>query len=437
MSQRKILKFWLPLLGSWLLMTFEGPFISALVNRLPDPKTMLAAQGIVIGLSVLIESPIINMLSTSTAKVSDHASYRLVRRFTIHWSILLTILTLLIAYTPLFDLIVIQGMGVTPEISAPVRTGMRLMIFWSAAIAWRRFLQGVLIKFGRTRAVAIGTAVRLTCAIAVALLVAVFTDASGIVMAAATWMTGVVTEAIYTTYAVRPLFEKELAVSPSETAGLSYADLFWFHLPLAGTSVLALLLQPLAVYALARLPNPTDTLAAWPVLFQILLIARAPALALPEAIIALNKTPETTKALRRFTLTIAAGIAIALTVFYFTPAHDFYLNRIQQTLPEITALVRQGVALTLLFPALTVLIFGLRGFLISQQQTKPITVGMAINLVTTAIVLFLGVRLQWAGITTAALSLTASAITELLYLTQHALTIQQMSVQQITISQEN
>ena len=100
-SQRKIFWFWLPLFASWLLMTAEGPFVSAVINRLPDEVIMLAAQGIVVSLSVLIESPIINLLATSTALVKDRPTYLLVRRFTIHWAIFLTIVTALLAFTPL------------------------------------------------------------------------------------------------------------------------------------------------------------------------------------------------------------------------------------------------------------------------------------------------------------------------------------------------
>ena len=42
-----------------------------------------------------------------------------------------------------------------------LRPGMQIMIFWSAAIAWRRFLQGAMIHFGHTRPIGWGTAVRL------------------------------------------------------------------------------------------------------------------------------------------------------------------------------------------------------------------------------------------------------------------------------------
>ena len=51
MKQRDIFWFWLPLFASWLLMTAEGPIVSASINRLPNEVIMLAAQGIVVSLA--------------------------------------------------------------------------------------------------------------------------------------------------------------------------------------------------------------------------------------------------------------------------------------------------------------------------------------------------------------------------------------------------
>jgi hypothetical protein len=161
MKQRDIFWFWLPLFASWLLMTAEGPIVSAAINRLPNEVIMLAAQGIVVSLAVTIESPVINILATSTALVKDRASYLLVRRFTLHWMVLLTAVSILIAFTPAFDLVVRQWLGTPDEIADWVQPGLQIMIFWTAAIAWRRFLQGVMIHFNQTRKIAWGTAVRL------------------------------------------------------------------------------------------------------------------------------------------------------------------------------------------------------------------------------------------------------------------------------------
>ncbi|MFQ5421560.1 MAG: hypothetical protein ACE5EY_14495, partial [Anaerolineae bacterium] len=241
--QREIFWFWLPLFASWLLMTAEGPTISAAINRLPNEVIMLAAQGIVVSLSVTIESPIINLLATSTALVKDRRSYLLVRKFTIHWAVLLTAVTILIAFTPLFDLVVIGGLKAPAEVARWVRPGLQIMTFWSAAIAWRRFLQGILIHFNQTKKVGYGTAVRLLASGGVVIGLAFWSDWPGVISGATALMCGVVAEALYATWAVRPLLKTELADSLdyNDEEPLTYAELFWFHLPLAGTSLLILL----------------------------------------------------------------------------------------------------------------------------------------------------------------------------------------------------
>ena len=45
LSYRRILLFWLPLAGTWLMMAIEGPYLAAIIARLPDPTVNLAAFG--------------------------------------------------------------------------------------------------------------------------------------------------------------------------------------------------------------------------------------------------------------------------------------------------------------------------------------------------------------------------------------------------------
>ena len=146
-------------------MVSEGPLLSALVNRLPDEVTMLAAFGIALALAVTIESPVIGLLSTSTALVRDRRSFLLVRRFTLHLAALLTVIAALLAFTSLFDLLVVDLLATPKEIAEWVRPGLQILTPWTAAIAWRRFLQGVMIRQGQTRLVARGTAIRLVATI--------------------------------------------------------------------------------------------------------------------------------------------------------------------------------------------------------------------------------------------------------------------------------
>ncbi|MEZ4593181.1 MAG: hypothetical protein R3D55_18860 [Chloroflexota bacterium] len=417
MRQRDIFWFWLPLFASWLLMTAEGPIVSAAINRLPNEVIMLAAQGIVVSLSVTIESPIINLLATATALVKDRASFLQVRRFTIHWMILLTLVTILIAFTPVFDLVVIRWLGTPAAVAEWVRPGLQIMTLWSAAIAWRRFLQGVLIAFNQPRKMAWGTAVRLFTSGGTVITLASFTDWPGVVNGATALMLGVIAEAIYATVAVRPLLQNELSPSGhQEETALSYRDLLAFHLPLAGTAVMVLLVQPLVTFSLARLDRPTESLAAWPVIFQIMLMARAAALALPEAVIALTKGPHTYQPIRRFSLILAGTVAVAVALFTFSPLAHFYLFNVQDMTSEVGTLAQSTLVYFLPFPALTVLGMWLRGLLINGRKTTAVNVAMIVNMVITVAVLGTGLINRWPGLPTAAAALSLAVLAESIYL---------------------
>ena len=415
MRQRDIFGFWFPLFASWLLMTAEGPIVSAAINRLPNEVLMLAAQGIVLSLSVTIESPIINLLATATALAKDRPSYLLIRKFTLHWMALLTLVAFLVGYTGLFDIVVIGWMGVPLDVAEWVRPGMQIMVLWSAAIAWRRFLQGILIRFHQTRRIAWGTAIRLLASGGTALGLAQWSGWPGVVIGAAALMAGVIAEAIYATAAARPVLRQELGPNspPAHGKPLTYRDLFWFHLPLAGTSFLILLVQPIVAYSLARLDNPTQSLATWPLVFQVMLIARAAAFALPEVVIALTRGAETLQPIRRFSAALAIGSTLLVALFLYTPLVNLYLFDIQDATPAVGEAARQGLFFFLPLPGLTVLLSWLRGLLIHTRATTIVNLGMAFNLSATAVILFVGVQARLPGIFTAAVALDGAYLVEL------------------------
>jgi len=437
--QRDIFWFWVPLFASWLLMSAEGPIVSAAINRLPDKVLMLAAYGIVFSLSVTIESPIMNLLATATALAKDWQSYLLIRRFTLHLLILLTAITFLVSFTGAFDVVVINWMGVPVQVAQWVRPGMRIMLLWSAAIGWRRFIQGVLIRFNQTRKVGWGTIVRLVASGGSAVGLAVWGRWPGIVIGTVALMAGVITEAIYATIVVQPVLKNELrpAAPPATGNSLTYGDLLWFHLPLAGTSFLLLIAQPMVAFSLARLDNPTQSLAAWPLVYQVTLIARSAANALPEVVVALTKGPETLKPVRQFTFTLVAASTGLMALFLYTPLIGLYLFDVQNTTVGVGEAARYGLYFFLPLPALSILISWMRGLLINTHATRIVTAGMALNLLLTATILFVGVQSRFPGILTAAVALNSAAFLELAILwwgVQHSLVeIGQRPLEKLTL----
>ena len=416
-TQRRIFLFWLPLAASWLLMSLEGPILQAVIARLGDIKTQLAAFGIVSSLEIAIESPVIMLLATSTALATSSRNYRVLRRFVIWLNTLVTIVAILVAFTPLFDLIVRRIMGIPGPIADAAQPGLMIMVGWSAAIGFRRFIQGVLIRHGQTRWVGYGTMARLFSSAGTGILLAVLTSLPGVYIASIALMAGVITEALFVALVARPTIRQVLEKPASVPAdAISFADVLKFHAPLAATSLLTLLAQPLVGAGLARMPHPRETLAAWPVIWGILFIFRSAAFALPEAVIALVSDYLHQAPVRRFCRIVGVVSSTAMLLLAATPLISVYL-RYLAGIPDLLArFVTPGLLLFVPMPFINSIHSWYRGLLMSARKTGVIYWGMGINLALTGALVLAGVLLRLPGIESAVLSLDVALLVELYYL---------------------
>jgi hypothetical protein len=416
-TQRQILLFWLPLAASWLLMGAEGPVLQAVIARLADIETQLAAFGIVMSLEIAIESPVIMLLATSTALSTNARNYLTLRRFMIRVNLMATAISVLIAFTPAYDLIVRTWMGIPSHIADAALPGMKIMTLWAAAIGVRRFYQGVMIRNGKTRSIGYGTVVRLAGSGGSGILLAAFSGLPGVYVGGIALMTGVLAEAAFITWAVRPTVHRILAEDEDKDARIySLAEVLRYHAPLAVTSLLTLLAQPLIGAGLARMSNPEENLAAWPVVWGIVFLFRSPTFALPEAVIALISEPRLKTAVWKFCCRIGVGCSVAMLLLAVTPLSKFYLQTIAGLPDNLSRYVMPAVGLALALPFINSIHSWLRGLLMAAHSTHVIYWGMGLNLVATVGILLAGGWIHAPGAQTAIVAVTAALILEVLYL---------------------
>ncbi len=424
-SLRALFVLYLPLAISFELMMLEGPAFQGAIGRLPDPPLNLAAWGLTMSLSLLIESPVILLLATAIALVKDADSFRALRLFMVRLALGCTILTAAVAFTPLFDVVASGAMGQPAAIVTRARPAMQVMLLWTAAIAWRRFYQGVLIRNGQTRFVTWGTLLRLIAAVATATLLARAKTVPGAQVAAWAMMAAVLTEAIATTLFARPILRRDVLslASPTGEPLLTQHAIWRFHAPLAATTLLTLLAQPLTSAALARLPNPHDTLAAWPVVYLVLLVLRGWGLALQEITVARARAadePTPPATLRDFALLVGGVTSLLTALIALTPLLDLYLFRVLDLPAALVPLVRTGVVAGLLLPLLTALAAHARGLLVAAGATKVVYQAMGVSLGTHVALLAAGVILGLPGMAVAAGAFTLAAFVEWAFLARAA-----------------
>lgn len=395
LTMRTVYATWAPLAMSWMAMGLELPIVSAVMARLADPEVNLAAYGgVVLPISLIIESPIIMLLAASTALAKDLASYRLMYRLMMLTGGALALLHAALAFTPLFDLVIVPLLDPPAEIIEPSRLGLRIMLPFTWSIAYRRYHQGLLIRFGQSVAVTVGTVLRLvalTSAAAVCLLIG---GLPGVVVATCSVVTGVIVEAAYAGLRARSVIRGRLRRATPVVPPLGVRAFVSFYVPLALTSLLALIVQPVGSAAISRMPNALESLAVWPVVTGLLFFLRCLGFAYNEVVVALMDEPGALGPLRRFTVWIGGAALVVSVAMAATPFADFWFITVSGLEPELASIARQGLWFGILWPTLDVIRNYLQGTVVYGRRTTGVTESVAVFLVVSSLLLWLGVATQ-------------------------------------------
>lgn len=413
LGPRRILKTWWPLAASWILMGFEGPAVSAVVSRLAEPKINLAAYGgLVFPLALLVEAPIIMMLAASTALSRDWTSYVKLRRFMNRLGAVLTVVHVIMVATPVYYLLARNVIHAPEEIVGPARIGLLIMIPWTWSIAYRRFHQGVLIRFGHSLKVGLGTVVRFSADASVLTIGYFVGGVPGIAVAACALVAGVVTEALYVHLAVRKTLRQELKLAPPLERPLSSRAMLDFYIPLSLTQLLVIVASPIGSAAMSRMPLALESLAAWPVVGGINFIVRGFGGAYNEVVVALVEEERASRALRRFSIALALMSTAALAILMIPSLADAVFTRLLDLADPLPFMVRRSLYFLLPMPALAVAQSYFQGVILHSRRTRSVTESVGMFLAVVTMILVGGVL--WGAVTGIYLTLGAFVVGELL-----------------------
>jgi Na+-driven multidrug efflux pump len=390
LTYKKIFYFWLPLAATWIMMSVEGPFLAALIARSSEPTFNLAAYGVAYSLALIIEAPIIMIMSASIALVKDSQSFYKLKNFTYAANGLITLIMLIVITPPVFYFITEGLIGLPNEVSRLTHIATIILLPWPAAIGYRRFYQGILINNNLTRRVAYGTIIRLLSMSFCAIILYISDFVEGVVVGAASLSFAVIMEAVAVRFMVRTTVKKIKSEDSSSEQVLTYREIYKFYYPLALTSFIGLGVQPLVTFFVGQSRMAIESLAVLPVVTSFVFVFRALGLSYQEVIIALiGEKKEKFKPLLKFANVLAAILVSVLALFAFTPLADFWFITVSGLSEPLADFAHLPLMIMFFFPALTVLISIQRGVLVAAKNTKPITAGTVTEFVTIVIMLMI------------------------------------------------
>ena len=403
------------------MMAAEGPFLAAIIARLPSPEFNLGAYGVAFALAILIEAPVIMLMSAATSLVKDRISYLKMRNFS-RGLILGTTLLLLIVLVPgVYRWLTETLLQLPTEVADLTYGALWFFLPWPSAIGYRRFLQGVLIRAGKTRLVAMGTLIRLFAMTVAALLGYLLLDIPGAWIGGLALGTGVTVEAIAARFmaaeTVRELLAKE---TDSGYTGhtVTYRAIAIFYLPLALTSMIGLTIQPLLTFFMGRSVAPVESLAVYPVVHSLSFFFRSMGFAYQDAAIALiGEQFEHYRELRRFCFTLGAVATAGLALVAFTPLFQLWFITLSGLTPELTSFALIPARIIVPLPFLSVLLSFQRAILVEGRRTQHITWASVIEVTAVAVLfLTLGFGFEVVGATAAFTAFLGGRLLSTVYL---------------------
>lgn len=399
-------------------MSIEGPILTSAIARLPFDVINLAAYGVALAIAMLIESPVIQLLSTSVALARDTASMHMLKRFTWRVNIGVTLGMILVTIPPLYDVLSLYVIHLPLEVEAAMYWGLVCLIPWPGAIGYRRFYQGVMIRHGFTRQVAYGTAVRLVTIVVVGIVLLLVRTIPGVIVGTVTLTTAVIFEALATRYMAREAL-KEYAHQPASSqppATMREITKFWF--PLAATSAIGFVVTPMLAMFMSRMPNAIESLAVLPVVDSFVFFFRSFGFSYQEVGVALiGQRFEGYAVVRRVGVWIMLATTAALVAIAFTPLLGVLYEAAYGLNPLLTEFAMPPTMVLIILPSIAVAYSLHRSVLISARQNMKVAISTVLEVSGIALVMsILVTTTQLQGAMAAAVAMAVGRVGSTLYL---------------------
>lgn len=410
---RELIVISAPLAFSAFIMNLEGPVVASGLSRLPEPALALAAFGVAMNLALLVESPIISMLEGSIALVRDRQSFFAFGLFMAAVGLGLALVGFALYFTPAVDWVMLRVLGVPPEVGREAAGAVRFLVLWPPLIGLRRFLQGLMVRFGRTRPIAYAVLVRLTVLGLVVFWGPAVFRASGARLGTLAEAVSVAAEALLVAWWSRPALGRLLHEPPPRAfSPLTAGAILKFYLPLIWMQVILNAAPSVITGGIGRAGLPELSLAAWPVANSTANLVGSPLSMLQHTVTALG-TGARTRRVYRFT--VGAGLAgsAVLGLLGFTPLLDLYLRELLGLPAALVDLARTPVKILAAVPVLVGLRALLRGRLVASRRTGLVGLAVTVYLLTLGALLpGLAAVTGLPGVTAAALALVGATAAE-------------------------
>ena len=172
--------------------------------------------------------------------------------------------------------------------------------------------------------------------------------------------------------------------APSAHPALTLKEAYGFFLPLIFMAEMMMISHSVIHAFLARLPDPTATLAAYNISFSFHVVAGSPLWTAVMTSLAFLADRASVKRLIAFHFRLAAAILLAGYLVALTPVGDFLFGSVMGAGAQVAANARQALLIFLVIPPITIFRSLAYALLMRNRRTILITVGAGLRMASLA-----------------------------------------------------
>ena len=412
------MKDWVPLWITWMIMTAENTVILACMAMVvPDPIVPFASFGIAFALALFFESPVVMFMTASNRLVRGPNSYASTLRFAIIVSLGCSVVVAIASIPAVGRVFTDDLLNLREDIALGVIEALPFMIAWPFAVGVRRFLQGCLIRAGKTHLVGYASIGRMTFA-PIGVFVASYFGIEGGAIGTFALSASTAAECIAVIIMARPIIRRQFSTpGHPEDRRYSFREILQFYGPLTTTVLLTLSAATLISAFLAHGLLPIASLAAFPPVYAISLFFRSASMSQQEIYVMHLTDPGSRGQVHLFHKVSRAVMLVILLAFALSPASSWFFAEVSGLNRTEAELASLGFAIGCLYPWFALLFSWQRALLVTEKKTGPLLIATVIEFAVTIAALIVFVLLvPWPGLYGAMVALVAGHAAATVYL---------------------
>lgn len=419
---KELIRFYLPLAGTSLMMTLTHIIMDAGLARTRNPNLSLAAFAVAKSIVTIIVSPQAMNRQMTVALVRTRKAVRVVKNFVTRLALAISLAMAICAFTPLSLFIFERMIGVPLEVAEAAQSALKIMSIIPLCFALRDYAHGLAILSRQNPLIPLATITRLgALGIVLSLIIAKF-EWPGAVIAATAYLFAAFVEMSVVYLGTRDAFRfgnPMLTTEKKENENLTLNNIFNFMMPLTITTLILSLIQPIINATLARGATPELSLAAYAVAYNLGGLFFGPITMIHQcSLVYINDDHDSTVRTVRSFITFCGFVAgLGIMVTSLSPLGTFIFRRLIGVETQVAKEALRVLLVLSFYPIFSSWKEFQWGMLFRSRETGGISKGKFFNFLVMLIVLSIGIAGQFIpAAMTGALSLVGGEAAEAVYL---------------------